>query len=152
MWAAKVRFRHQGRLVAHNPSPGCYIPLKKVCCLPVSAPKPMFGARRKSELLLCEDTAMPAAFRSMRAEDRELFKSFIRSVPRKDGCYLLADVHNDQTIDRRMDRLESGQIMNVLALEDGQMIGHHNLRTIGRGLNKLWARPSFPASLRRKMA
>ena len=39
---------------------------------------------------------MIVKFRPMRAEDKELFKSFIRSLPRKDNYCLLIDVHDDQ--------------------------------------------------------
>src|SRR5690242_9314788 len=35
-------------------------------------------------------------FRSLRTEDKELFKSFIRSLPRKDNYYLMVDVYDDQ--------------------------------------------------------
>ena len=33
-------------------------------------------------------------FRSLRTEDKELFKSFIRSLPRKDNYYLMVDVYD----------------------------------------------------------
>ncbi len=50
---------------------------------------------------------MPVMFRPMRAEDKDLFANFIRSLPRKDNYYLLVDVNNDQTIQRWMDKVES---------------------------------------------
>ena len=71
----------------------------------------------------------PVTFRSLRAEDKELFKSFIRSLPRKDNYYLLVDVHDDQAINRWMSRVESGEIIGVIALESNQMIGYCNLHT-----------------------
>ena len=65
----------------------------------------------------------------MRAEDKELFKSFIRSLPRKDNYYLTVDAHDDQAINRWMNRVESGEIIGVIALEGSQMIGYCNLHT-----------------------
>ena len=72
---------------------------------------------------------MSVIFRSLRAEDKELFKSFIRSLPRKDNYYLMVDVHDDQAINRWMKRVESGEIIGVIALEGTQMIGYCNLHT-----------------------
>jgi ribosomal protein S18 acetylase RimI-like enzyme len=71
---------------------------------------------------------MPVSFRLMRAEDKELFTNLLRSLPRKDNYYLLVDVHNDRTIQRWMDGVESGEIISVVALEGGQMVGYCNLR------------------------
>ena len=68
-------------------------------------------------------------FRSLRTEDKELFKSFIRSLPRKDNYYLMVDVYDDQAINRWMNRVESGEIIGVIALEGNQMIGYCNLHT-----------------------
>ena len=68
-------------------------------------------------------------FRSLRTEDKELFKSFLRSLPRKDNYYLMVDVHDDQAINRWMNRVESGEIIGVIALEGNQMIGYCNLHT-----------------------
>ena len=68
-------------------------------------------------------------FRSLRTEDKELFKSFIRSLPRKDNYYLMVDVHDDQAINRWMNRVESGEIIGVIALDGNQMIGYCNLHT-----------------------
>jgi L-amino acid N-acyltransferase YncA len=79
---------------------------------------------------------MSVPFRSLRIEDKELFKSFIRSLPREDNYYLMVDVHDDQAIDRWMKRVESGEIIGVIALEGSQMIGYSNLH-----INNLpWAR------------
>ena len=79
---------------------------------------------------------MPVTFRSLRIEDKELFKGFIRSLPRKDNYYLMVDVHDDQAINRWMKRVESGEIIGVIALEGSQMIGYCNLH-----INNLpWAR------------
>ena len=72
---------------------------------------------------------MSAIFRSLRAEDKELFKSFIRSLPRKDNYYLMVDVHDDQAITRWMKRVESGEIIGVIGLEGDQMVGYCNLHT-----------------------
>ena len=79
---------------------------------------------------------MSVIFRSLRTEDKELFKSFIRSLPRKDSYYLRVDVHDDQAINRWMNRVESGEIIGVIALEGSQMIGYCNLHTN----NLPWAR------------
>jgi ribosomal protein S18 acetylase RimI-like enzyme len=65
----------------------------------------------------------------MRAEDKEQFANLLRSLPRKDNYYLLVDVHNDQTIQRWMDKVESGEVIGVVALDGGQMVGYCNLRT-----------------------
>ena len=76
---------------------------------------------------------MSVIFRSLRTEDKdkdkELFKSFIRSLPRKDNYYLMVDVHDDQAINRWMNRVESGVIIGVIALEGDQMVGYCNLHT-----------------------
>jgi hypothetical protein len=64
---------------------------------------------------------MSVTFRSLRTEDKELFKSFIRSLPRKDNYYLMVDVHDDQAINRWMKRVESGEIIGVIALEGSQI-------------------------------
>lgn len=72
---------------------------------------------------------MPVSFRSMLADDKEIFANLLRSLPRKDNYYLLVDVHNDQTIQRWMDKVESGETIGVVALQDGQMVGYCNLRT-----------------------
>ena len=45
---------------------------------------------------------MSVTFRTLRTEDKELFKSFIRSLPRMDNYYLMVDVHDDQAINRWM--------------------------------------------------
>ena len=66
-----------------------------------------------------------------KAEDKELFKSFIRSLPRKDNYYLLIDVHDDQAIDRWMEKVQSGQTIGVVATEGSDMIGYCNLKTTG---------------------
>ena len=63
-------------------------------------------------------------FRLLRGADKDLFKRFMRSLPPKDNYYLLVDVHNDQAIDRWMNRVESGQTACLIALEGGQIIGY----------------------------
>jgi L-amino acid N-acyltransferase YncA len=79
---------------------------------------------------------MSVIFRSLRTEDKELFQTFIRSLPRKDNYYLMVDVYDDQAINRWMSRVESGEIIGVIALEGSQMIGYCNLH-----INNLpWAR------------
>jgi len=65
----------------------------------------------------------------MRAEDKELFKSFIRSLPRKDNYYLLVDVQNDQAMDRWIEKIQSGETIGLVATEGGDMIGYCNLKT-----------------------
>jgi ribosomal protein S18 acetylase RimI-like enzyme len=65
----------------------------------------------------------------MRAEDKELFANLLRSLPRKDNYYLLVDVDNDQTIERWMNKVESGETIGVVALQGDQMVGYCNLRT-----------------------
>jgi ribosomal protein S18 acetylase RimI-like enzyme len=72
---------------------------------------------------------MPIIFRSMRAEDKELFANLLQSLPRKDNYYLLVDVDNDQTIERWMNKVESGETIGVVALQGDQMVGYCNLRT-----------------------
>ena len=71
---------------------------------------------------------MPVSFRPMRAEDKELFTNLLRSLPSKDNYYLLVDVQNDRTIQRWMEGVESGEIISVVALEGGQMVGYCNLK------------------------
>ena len=41
----------------------------------------------------------------------------------------MVDVHNNQAIGRWMNRVESGEIIGVIALEGNQMIGYCNLHT-----------------------
>lgn len=73
--------------------------------------------------------ARSVTFRLMRAEDKELFKHFIRSLPPEDNFYLLVDVQRDEAIDSWMKGVESGATLSVIALEDNQMIGYANLHT-----------------------
>ena len=68
-------------------------------------------------------------FRFLRAEDQELFKTFIRSLPPEDNFYLLVDVHNEQAIERWMEGVEAGHILGVIALENERMIGYCLLHT-----------------------
>ena len=49
---------------------------------------------------------MSATFRSLRAEDKELFKSFIRSLPRKDNYDSTVDVHDDRAMGCWTERVE----------------------------------------------
>ncbi len=72
---------------------------------------------------------MIVKFRPIQAEDKELFKAFIRSLPRKDNYYLLIDVHNDQAIDRWMEKIQSEQTIGVVATNESHMIGYCNLET-----------------------
>lgn len=67
-------------------------------------------------------------FRIMRAEDHELFKDFIRSLPCRDNyCYRVLDIHNDQSFDLWMKRVESSQTIGVIALQNERMIGYSGL-------------------------
>ena len=72
---------------------------------------------------------MFVTFRAMEGEDKELFKKFIRSLPRRDNYYLLVDVQNDQAIEHWMENVQSGQIIGVVAMEGREMIGYCNLKT-----------------------
>jgi RimJ/RimL family protein N-acetyltransferase len=69
----------------------------------------------------------PVTFRLLRAEDKELFKAFIRSLPAEDNFYLLVDVQKDQAIDEWMRGIEAGRTLSVVALEDNQIAGYCNL-------------------------
>ena len=71
---------------------------------------------------------MPVSFRPMRAEDKEQFTNLLRSLPSKGNYYLLVDVNNDRTIQRWMDGVEFGEIISVVALEGGHLVGYCNLR------------------------
>ena len=73
----------------------------------------------------------PVTFRLMGVEDKELFKNFIRSLPREDNFYLMLDVYNDRAIDEWMKAVESGQTICVIALEKDQMIGYCNIHRNG---------------------
>jgi L-amino acid N-acyltransferase YncA len=68
-------------------------------------------------------------FRRMRAEDKELFRGFIRSLPAKDNYYLLVDVRSDQAIDRWAQEVESGHTLGVVALSGEQLIGYCSVDT-----------------------
>src|SRR5215469_12539321 len=72
--------------------------------------------------------AKSVTFRLMRSEDKELFKTFIRSLPREDNFYLLVDVQKDSAIDDWMKGIESGAVLSVIAIEDNQIAGYCNLR------------------------
>ena len=72
---------------------------------------------------------MIVKFRAMQVEDKELFKSFIRSLPRKDNYYLLVDVENDRAMDRWIEKIQSGETIGLAATEGGDMIGYCNLKT-----------------------
>ncbi len=71
---------------------------------------------------------MPVVFRSMRAEDKEQFANFLRTLSGKDNYYLLVDVNNDHTIERWMDKVKSGATVGVVAVEGGHMVGYCSLR------------------------
>jgi len=71
----------------------------------------------------------PVTFRLMRADDKELFKSFIRSLPQEDNYYLLLDVNKDAAIEAWMEGIESGRTLSVVALEDNRIVGYCNLHT-----------------------
>jgi ribosomal protein S18 acetylase RimI-like enzyme len=71
----------------------------------------------------------PVTFRLMRAEDKELFKRFIRSLPPEDNFYLLVDVQKDEAIDNWMKGIASGHTLSVIAIEGDQIIGYCNLHT-----------------------
>jgi len=71
----------------------------------------------------------PVTFRLLRAEDKELFKAFIRSLPQEDNFYLLVDIQKDSAIDDWMRGIESGRTLSVVAIEDGQIAGYCNLHT-----------------------
>ena len=69
-------------------------------------------------------------FRLMCADDKALFRSFIRSLPAKDNYYLLLDVRSDQAIDRWAEEVESGHTLGVIALDaDKLMIGYCSVDT-----------------------
>jgi len=71
----------------------------------------------------------PVTFRLMRADDKELFKAFIRALPQEDNFYLLLDVQKDAAIDDWMKGIESGRTLSVIALDDNQIVGYCNLHT-----------------------
>src|SRR5271166_704818 len=89
----------------------------------------MCGSARKVRSTWTEYIAMIVKFRPMQPGDKELFKSFIRSLPRKDNYYLLFDVDKDQAIDGWMEKIQSGETIGVVATEGGKMIGYCNLKT-----------------------
>jgi RimJ/RimL family protein N-acetyltransferase len=68
-------------------------------------------------------------FRLMRADDKDLFKTFIRSLPAEDNFYLLVDVQKDAAIDNWMHGIESGATLSVIAVENNQIVGYCNLHT-----------------------
>jgi L-amino acid N-acyltransferase YncA len=68
--------------------------------------------------------------RRMCASDKELFRSFIRSLPPKDNYYLFLDVKSDQAIDRWAQEVASGLTLGVVALDvEGRMIGYCSVDT-----------------------
>jgi L-amino acid N-acyltransferase YncA len=69
-------------------------------------------------------------FRRMCPGDKEIFRSFMRSLPAKDNYYLLVDVRSDQAIDRWAEEVESGHTLGVIALDaDHRMIGYCSVDT-----------------------
>jgi L-amino acid N-acyltransferase YncA len=68
-------------------------------------------------------------FRYMCAEDKERFRSFIRSLPAKDNYYLLVDVRSDQAIDRWAQEVECGHTLGVVAFSGEEMIGYCSVET-----------------------
>lgn len=68
-------------------------------------------------------------FRPICADDKERFRSFIRSLPAKDNYYLLEDVHNDEAIDRWATAVQDGRTLGVVALNEEQIIGYCSLGT-----------------------
>jgi L-amino acid N-acyltransferase YncA len=65
----------------------------------------------------------------MCADDKELFCSFIRSLPSKDNYYLLVDVRSDQAIDRWAEEVQYGHTLGVVALDGETMIGYCSVDT-----------------------
>jgi L-amino acid N-acyltransferase YncA len=68
-------------------------------------------------------------FRRMSADDKELFRNFIRSLPAKDNYYLLIDVRSDQAIDRWAQEVQDGHTLGVLAFDGETMIGYCSVDT-----------------------
>jgi ribosomal protein S18 acetylase RimI-like enzyme len=68
-------------------------------------------------------------FRRMAAEDKELFRSFIRSLPAKDNYYLLLDVRSDIAIDRWAEEVAYGHTLGVVALDGADMVGYCSVDT-----------------------
>ncbi|MGP6156415.1 MAG: N-acetyltransferase family protein [Vulcanimicrobiaceae bacterium] len=66
-------------------------------------------------------------FRMMSAADKDIFKDFVRSLPRRDNYYLMLDMHSDQSIDLWFKRVETGQTLSVIALQNDRMIGFCDL-------------------------
>jgi L-amino acid N-acyltransferase YncA len=68
-------------------------------------------------------------FRRLSADDKELFRGFIRSLPAKDNYYLLIDVRSDQAIDRWAEEVADGHTLGVVALDGDNMIGYCSVDT-----------------------
>ena len=94
----------------------------------MTMPKSTEFIARREFLLHKEDNAMIVNFRPMQVADKELFKSFIRALPRKDNFYLMVNVHNDEAMDRWMEKIESGETIGVIATKGGDMIGYGNVK------------------------
>ena len=91
-------------------------------------PKSTEFIARREFFLHKEDNAMIVNFRPMQVADKELFKSFIRSLPRKDNFYLMVNVHSDQAMDSWMEKIQSGETIGVIATKGGDMIGYGNVK------------------------
>jgi L-amino acid N-acyltransferase YncA len=68
-------------------------------------------------------------FRRLCADDKDSFRSFIRSLPAKDNYYLLVDVLDDGAIDYWAKQVAAGHTVGVLALDRDQIIGYCSLDT-----------------------
>jgi L-amino acid N-acyltransferase YncA len=68
-------------------------------------------------------------FRQMHAGDKELFTSFMRSLPPRDNYYLSVDVLSNQAMDHWVSEVANGHTLGVVALDNGQMIGYCSLDT-----------------------
>ena len=71
--------------------------------------------------------------RLMEREDRDAVLAFTRSLPADDLLYLLSDITQPQAIDSWLDDIDRLNIVTILALQDGAIIGEASLIESGAG-------------------
>jgi len=79
--------------------------------------------RDKSEVLI----------REMRADDIDRSLAFFRALPKEDITYLRRDVTNREIVERRIQAMESGKVMRLVAIADERIIADGALELEAQG-------------------
>lgn len=67
--------------------------------------------------------------REMTREDLDGSHAFFANLPEEDRTYLRRDVTNREVVERRISEIESGNVMRLVAVVDGQIVADGSLET-----------------------